>query len=99
MFKPDLYKFIESKIGLAVSDDTIFFDNVGIDGLDALTFMDEFAKNFNVDMSNFDHSAFIVDDSSLLKRIFTSSSTHKRFTALHLFNVLQKGYWFDPPLV
>lgn len=99
--KADFYKKISDQIGLEVNDDTLFFEKVGISGFDATMFIKFIQENYDVDFSSFRHSDYYVEDG---KNIFRLILNHwfekekfpsKQFTGLHLFNVVNAGFWFD----
>lgn len=90
MEKSELYSEIESQLGLKIQDDTKFFDDIGMSDLDAITFMEDFSDKFNVDLKGFSTKDYIMEN-----KLF-SGTGKKFFTAGHLYNVMQRGKWFDP---
>ena len=102
--KEEIGSFIESKIGINMTDDTLIFEDLGIDGLDAETLMVEFSKHFNVDMSSFDPRVYYFSEYELgniflsfYRAVFVRKRLKKKFFNLaHLYEVVKKGKWFDP---
>ena len=100
--KDDFYTYLNSLIGVAVRDDTFFFDEIGMDGLDAWTFIDTIEKKYCVDFSGYNWQEYHVSDADIanflknLLNIFKKKFPTKKFSALHLYNVVQIGKWFEP---
>lgn len=100
----DIIAFTEKKLGRRISPEVRFFDNVGIDGLDAETFMVDFAHEYNIEMSPFNPDAYFMHEGRLLNvwrnvwdALFNRKRLpHKSFTVAHLANVANKRKWFDP---
>ena len=104
MNKKDFYGDLSSLVGLNIDDNTIVFDELGIDGLDALEFMNHIASKYNVDMSsykpNFYHQEE-ADIANVFKKLYNVIRGRRlprkqSFPALHLYNVVQRRKWFDP---
>lgn len=97
----DFYKHLSAITGgYPVIDGTVFFDEVGIDGLDADLFIIEIADKYNVDMSNFNAIDYYTGDMNVLELLYRSwvkreKPAYKRFTASHLYEIICKGCWFD----
>ena len=98
--KDVFYKEISSQIGLEINDDTVFFEEIGISGIDATMFIKFLVEKYDVDFSDFKHSDYYVEDGI---NIFSLIINHwlgrrkfpsKTFTGLHLYNVVNAGYWF-----
>jgi len=94
---------ISNQIGFEVNDDTLFFDGVGISGYDATMLIRFIVERYNVDFSGFIHSDYYIEDGENFVSIFFNhlfgrrKFPNKQFSGDHLFNVVNKGYWFDPP--
>jgi hypothetical protein len=99
MTKEQVYMSISNKIGITIDDNTIFFEGTGIDGLDAFTFMEEIADEFEIDLTEFNFKEYFNDDRSIIERMGEERMKRKIFTALHLFNVIQKKKWFNPETI
>ncbi len=93
--------FIEKKVGIKPTLNTLIFDDLGIDGIDAETFIDEFAKHFNVNMKGFNIYEFFTPEKELLnvfkaiyKRLFTKVKPKVNFPVSHLIEVVERKEWF-----
>ncbi len=102
--KEELYSYVKSMIGIEINDDTRFFEGVGIDGLDAEQMMIQIAEKYNVDLSDYDPTKYHQDEAEIAnfllhiwRAIRSKTPKHSSFTALHLYNVVRSGKWFDPP--
>mgnify|MGYP000135477776 CR=1 FL=1 len=97
-----VFNFCKQKCGIDISADTIFFDDLGMDGLDAEQFITEFADHFKVDISGFIPQNYYTSEKDLLnfpKRIlnhYFSRNKIRTFNTRHLVNVIEAGKWFDP---
>lgn len=103
--KLELYKYIQSMIGLTISDSTCFFDEVGLDGLDAEQMMIQIAEKYNVDFSSYDPAKYHLNEAEITniflhvwRAIRGKTVKHSSFTALHLYHVVMAGKWFDPSM-
>jgi hypothetical protein len=102
VIKEDFYVYLTSIIGLDVNDKTMFFDGVGMDGLDAWTFMETIAEQYNIDLSEYkweeyhDSEADIANFLKGLKYLFKKRVRQSQFSALHLHNVVKARKWFSP---
>jgi hypothetical protein len=105
--KEEFYHYLEGIAQIAISDDTQIFKDFGWEGLDTDTFMIQCGKTFNLDLSSYNHDKYDDGDSSLIKfigdiylRVFNRQKYRETriqtFSALHLFNVVKKGKWFNP---
>lgn len=100
--KDDFYVYLNSILGIEVDDNTYFFDDIGMDGLDAWQFIETIAKKFEVDFSEYnwqeyhDSEADITNILKAIMGIFKRKNRQKKFSALHLFNVVQAGKWSEP---
>ncbi len=96
--------FIKSKTGVDVTQDSLVFDDLGIDGLDAHTFMEDFSKNFNVDLSDFNIGDYCFSEYeignvflSFYRSIFHRKKLNKAsFKVSHLMDVIKAGRWIEP---
>ncbi|MEN8119842.1 MAG: DUF1493 family protein [Bacteroidota bacterium] len=97
----EVKRFIKSKVGLEVDDNTLIFDELGIDGLDASTFMESLSSHFKVDISSYDFRKYHFAESEIFNPfliiidIFRFKRLHN-FKVSHLYEVIEKGSWFDP---
>ena len=99
-------KFVSEKIGVdCKKTGFVFFTDTGLSGLDAYTFIGDFAKQFNVDMSDFDFHRYGISDNYSLNPIgifkiayhlFFPSKLKSTFSMVHLIKVIENGKWFDP---
>lgn len=101
--KEDFFGIIESRVGQPIEDNTIFFEDIEIDGLDAFSLMDEVAKYYNLNMDGYIPTDYHFEERQIanpfrfIKNIFGAKKNIKTFTALHLYEVVKKGKWFNPP--
>jgi hypothetical protein len=58
-FEEAVIQFVVQQVskGVRVTNSSTVFDDLGLDRNDALAFMNEFSRRFDVDMSNFDFVA------------------------------------------
>ncbi len=60
------------------------------------------AENYNVDFTDFRHSDYYVEDGENFFCLIINNwlgrkkYPSKHFTGLHLYNVVNAGYWFAP---
>ncbi len=104
--KNAFYDYIQSLIGVPVNNQTMFFEELGIDGFDAELFMMSFRDKYQVDMRLYDPYLYhspdnIFGNTNPIKYFYwlifdRSKLKKKKFTALHLYNVAVVGKWFDP---
>jgi len=100
----ELIEFIETKVGVKVNRDSLIFEDLGIDGLDAETFFDEFSHRFDVDMSGFNPSEFFSSEYELsnifltiYRALFRRKSLEKKaFKVSHLIKVIEQKRWTNP---
>jgi len=96
--------FIKLKTGVDVTPDSIVFDDLGIDGLDAETFMNDFSNEFNVDLSDFNIENYCFTEYEIgnffltfYRLVFHREKLQKRsFRVSHLINVINAGKWIEP---
>ncbi len=102
IIKEDFYTFLKSIVGVEITDNTFFFHELGMDGLDAWSFIEAIAKKYHVDFSGYKWQEYHdseADITNLLKGImsvFKKKAPIKKFSALHLYNVVQTGRWLEP---
>lgn len=104
--KNDFYRDLSSKVSIDINDDTLIFDDLGIDGLDALEFMEYIASKYNVDMTLYKPELYHNSEAgianiflSFYRIIFNRKKIVKRsFTAAHLFNIVQQKKWIEPSI-
>lgn len=102
--KNEFYKDVSSLVGVEIVDSTVVFDDLGIEGLDAIEFMKHIARKYGVDMTTYDPELYHTSEADLAnifltiyRLIFARKKLNKiSFPAKHLFEVVQKGKWFDP---
>lgn len=100
-----LFEFIEAKVRIKVNTESLVFEDLGIDGLDADRFVEEFSHQFDVDMSGFNPDEFYSSEYELnnifltvYKALFRRKLLKKRiFRVSHLLNVIKEKKWTDPP--
>jgi hypothetical protein len=51
--KVELILFFENNLGIKLLEEFVFFEDTGINGMDAETLMHNFGEVFNVNMTNF----------------------------------------------
>ncbi len=101
--KNEFYEYIKTLILFEIKDDTKFFDDVGIAGLDADNMMLKFGERYNIDLSTYNPDLYDFDMTEYgffpyLWKLIKGQSPGRTtsFSALHLFKVAQNGKWFDP---
>lgn len=88
-----------------VSLDTLIFDELQIDGLDAFTFMDDFFDAFDVDVTGYEHERYAFSEADLAnifktlwRALFNRRALAKTsFPVRHLVAVAAQGRWSDYP--
>ncbi|MBK8612390.1 MAG: DUF1493 family protein [Flavobacteriales bacterium] len=103
--RAEIIQFVKDRLGFTPNPETRFWWDTGMAGLDAWTFMGEFADRYGVDMEGADQ-AFDYGDSDvpladaldrLWKRItFRPVPKVNHFTIDHLVEVANRKKWFDP---
>lgn len=101
--KEEFYAYLKSILGTEITDDTCFFEDVGITGLDAEQMMIQISERYNVDLSNYDPEVYHDNEAEfanvllhLWRFITRKTRKHSTFTALHLYNISVAGKWFSP---
>jgi acyl carrier protein len=101
--KSEMYDYIKSMIGIEINDNTRFFDDVGIDGLDAEQMMIQISEKYGVDLSDYDPSNYHFNEADIAnifppiwKMIKGKAPKYSSFTALHLYKVVKVRRWFLP---
>lgn len=103
--REEIVRYVEDRLGFTPTLETRFWWDTGVAGLDAWTFMEEFADRYGVDMEGADQ-AFDFGDSDvpladaldrLWKRItFRPVPKMNHFTIDHLVEVAHRKKWFVP---
>lgn len=91
-----LFSFIHAKLGYEVKNTDTIFNDIGVDGIDAETFFNDFSEEFKVDMSNFDFNRYFIGDGNVFSNIIKYWGKKKSFTVGHLLKVIKNKEWFDP---
>jgi hypothetical protein len=99
-----LKNFIKERTAQDVHLHSILFDDLGISGLDADTFMDDFFEEFSIKRADFEIDKFNVPESrlttifsQLLIFLFNRKKSGScSFTVQHLLDVIERGEWYDP---
>lgn len=99
--KQKLLSFLEQELQLPVGANFRFFDDTGIDGIDAWNLMRDFGVLFDVDMTDFDPEKYFTQEQNLMnlpKRVLNRIRTGKMrsFNIDHLLETIVRGAWFDP---
>lgn len=103
--RAEIIQFVKDRLGFAPTPDTKFWWDTGTAGLDAWTFMKEFAVHYGVDMEDagigFDYGDSdvpLADALDRLWKLFTFRPVPKlnHFTIDHLVEVANRKKWFDP---
>lgn len=102
--KEEFYRDISSIVGVEISDSTVFFEDLGIDGLDALTLMEDVSKKYNIDLSDYDPEIYHTSEADItnfFKTIYLlifnrKKRTKAHFTASHLYEVVKQKRWVHP---
>ena len=102
--KSSVNQFISSRVGIPINSETIFFDDLGISGLDADTLMTDLSSQYGFDSSTFDSHKYYSSEyelgnifSTLYKAVFNRRALQKMtFTTEHVYQVIERGVWFDP---
>jgi acyl carrier protein len=100
----EIIEFIQKRLGRRINPSVRFFDNAGIDGLDAETLMLEFAREYNVEMSAFEPDSYFMHEGRLVNvwrnawdaLFHRNRLPHKTFKVAHLVRVANERKWFDP---
>lgn len=99
-----LIDFIKSRTGVEVDEDSIIFDDLGIDGLEVEIFMKDFANKFDIDISNFDVRKYSFSEYEVgnffltfYRTIFDRRKLQKSsFRIAHLVKTMQEKRWLEP---
>jgi len=101
MILNDLFFFIKERTGIDVNINSIVFDDLGIDGLDAEIFMEDFFKHFEVEKGDFSIDEYRTSENKLInifaslwERIFNKNEL-LTFKVEHLLQVVELGKWFN----
>lgn len=93
--------------GVSIKRDDDLFWKAGMAGLDVISFFEEFAEQFNIDMTKWTGNEYIDESPSLKdvvmlpKRVVhmllgRKKDRQKPVTIRHLVAVAETGVWFDP---
>ena len=103
--EPAVLSFVQLRIcgDALVSLDTLIFDELQIDVLDAFTFMDDFFDAFEVDVTGYEHDRYAISEADLTNifktlwhAVFNRRALVKTsFPVRHLVAVAKQGQWFD----
>ncbi len=103
--REEIILFVKDRLGLTPTPETKFWWGTGIAGLDAWTFMEDYAERFGVDMQGADEG-FDYGDGDLgigdalqqlwRKMTFRSVPRTNHFTIDHLVQVANGKKWFHP---
>ncbi len=103
IIKEEVYAYLKLMTGDEIKDDTLFFDGVSIDGLDAEQMMIQIAEKYSVDLSEYDPANYHFNEAEITnfllgisQAISGKSKKYASFTALHLYNVVKAGKWSSP---
>lgn len=101
----ELISYISSKCGgINLTEESILFDDLGINGIDAATLMEDLAIKFNFSLDSFDYHKYFLSESEL-SNIFRSTFyalfkrnklPSKTFNIKQLKKVIDSGKWCDP---
>ncbi len=94
-------RFIKAKSGVEVTNDSVLFDDLGMDGIDAKTFFEEFSEVFDMDTSGFNHSDYHFSEYELCnifltiyRSIFKRNKLRKKtFTVQQLIKAAEQKQW------
>lgn len=92
-----LVKFFKPKLGIEINDKTLFFKDIDVSGLDAEMLIQDFVKEFEVDMSLFQFNDYFDDVpflplSMLFKKVFKRNGK-KVLTLDDLIEIVESGKW------
>lgn len=95
--RDQLIIFFKSKLGIEVNEKTLFFKDVEVSGLDADMLIDDFVKEFEVDMSLFQFNDYFDDVpflpfSSVFKKIFKRDEK-RTLTLADLVVIVDEKKW------
>jgi hypothetical protein len=102
--KDSVLSFIKAKTGIDANDNTIIFEDLGIDGLDARLFMEEFSEQYDINLENFILSQYCFSEYevgniflTLYRALFDRKKIIKKhFYVSHLYKVIELGKWVEP---
>jgi len=103
--REEIVRYVEDRLGFTPTLETRFWWDTGVAGLDAWTFMEEFADRYGVDMEGVDRGfdygdsdGGIGDALERVWRLITFRQVPKvnHFTIDHLVEVVNRMKWFVP---
>lgn len=101
----DLIAYISEKCGvITLTEESLIFDDLGINGIDAATLMEDLSLDYGFSLESFDYSKYFLSEielANIFRSIFYSlfrkdKMPSKTFDIKHLIKVIDKGIWFDP---
>lgn len=93
--KTKIREWVSNYVGIEINEQTKFIDDLGIADFDLYLFFLEFFKEFKVDSARFSLDEYTLDGVNLFK-IWIKGIRAKEFTIDHLYDVVDRGSWFDP---
>lgn len=102
--RKEIIEFVQDRLGFTPTPKTKFWWGTGTAGLDAWTFMQEFADRYEVDFDDagtFDYGDSDTPLADIFDRLwmrlrFRRSPKTNHFTIDHLVEVANRKKWFDP---
>lgn len=102
--KIQVFEFIKKTTGVTATENTLIFNDLELDGIEAEWFIDKFAECFGVNMTGFNQYDYSTPDDELLNifkalyiRLFTKKTNKiDKFPVSHLIAVAEKKEWFPP---
>lgn len=89
--------FIKTTAGCTINENTIFFKDLKLIGLDAEIFIKKFSDEYTIDMSKFIFDDYFLDDFTFSIYLFRKNKPKlKEFNLIHLEKIIKKKEWFDP---
>ncbi|UTW62183.1 DUF1493 family protein [bacterium SCSIO 12741] len=89
--KESLRCWLSEALLYPVDSETIFFDDLGLAGIDLETFILKFMEKYEIDPADFNLQDYVPGGVNLFKR-----TKIKSLNLDHLYAVVEKGVWFDP---
>lgn len=92
------------ELGIPMNSETVFFEDIPLNGLDLDIFFMKFFEEFNIDNAGFSPSNFYLSEYELgnfplmiFRLLFNRSKLKKKtFKINHLVQVVNQGEWNDP---
>ncbi|WP_172966838.1 DUF1493 family protein [Patiriisocius marinistellae] len=86
---------MSERLLINVTNKTVFFNDLGLDGIDLETFILEFMEEFKIDFSLFNLEEYTLEGVNLYQ-IWFKGRKPKTFNVNHLEKVIAVGKWYDP---